>query len=144
LASAIRTTNLRWQCIFFFFPSFPEAMSTATTTSINSDGAAAIHRRGPPPAGQDVASDEFGPSMQKNGSESKYKHVYAIHAKTRPSTLSHDSEAAPSFVGFRNLMVIVLGKYPLCRAFSRSELTPGLSGWECSTHDREHTEGETS
>jgi len=39
----------------------------------------------------------------------KYRHVAAIHSKIRSSCLSHDSEAAPSFLGFRNLMVIVLG-----------------------------------
>lgn len=39
----------------------------------------------------------------------KYRHVAAIHSKARPSTLSHDTDASPSFVGFRNLMVIVLG-----------------------------------
>ncbi|KAI6373667.1 hypothetical protein MCOR25_003439 [Pyricularia grisea] len=38
----------------------------------------------------------------------KYRHVAALHSQARPSTLSHDSEASPSFVGFRNLMVIVL------------------------------------
>jgi diacylglycerol O-acyltransferase-1 len=41
----------------------------------------------------------------------KYRHIAAVHSKTRPSTLSHDSEAAPSFLGFRNLMVIVLGMF---------------------------------
>lgn len=39
----------------------------------------------------------------------KYRHVAAVHSQTRPSCLSHDSTAAPSFLGFRNLMVIVLG-----------------------------------
>jgi len=39
----------------------------------------------------------------------KYRHVAAVHSKIRTSCLSHDSEAAPSFLGFRNLMVIVLG-----------------------------------
>jgi diacylglycerol O-acyltransferase-1 len=38
----------------------------------------------------------------------KYRHVAAVHKNTRPSCLSHDSDAAPSFIGFRNLMVIVL------------------------------------
>ncbi|CAK7215632.1 hypothetical protein SBRCBS47491_002546 [Sporothrix bragantina] len=38
----------------------------------------------------------------------KYRHVAAIHAKTQPSCLSHDNAASPSFLGFRNLMVIVL------------------------------------
>jgi diacylglycerol O-acyltransferase-1 len=39
----------------------------------------------------------------------KYRHVAAVHLTTRPSTLSHETEASASFVGFRNLMVIVLG-----------------------------------
>ncbi|KAI0389803.1 diacylglycerol O-acyltransferase [Xylariaceae sp. FL0594] len=38
----------------------------------------------------------------------KYRHVAAIHSQARPSTLSHETQASPSFVGFRNLMVIVL------------------------------------
>jgi diacylglycerol O-acyltransferase-1 len=45
------------------------------------------------------------PPLQK-----KYRHVAAVHAQTRPSCLSHDAQANPSFLGFRNLMVIVLGK----------------------------------
>ncbi|XWW92721.1 hypothetical protein V2A60_000647 [Cordyceps javanica] len=39
---------------------------------------------------------------------SKYRHVEATHSLVRPSCLSHDSNASPSFLGFRNLMVIVL------------------------------------
>ena len=38
----------------------------------------------------------------------KYRHVAAVHSMPRTSCLSHDSEVAPSFLGFRNLMVIVL------------------------------------
>ena len=38
----------------------------------------------------------------------KYRHVEAVHHKVTPSTLSHDAPVAPSFLGFRNLMVIVL------------------------------------
>lgn len=38
----------------------------------------------------------------------KYRHVAAIHSKPKTSCLSHDSEISLSFVGFRNLMVIVL------------------------------------
>lgn len=38
----------------------------------------------------------------------KYRHVAAIHSQTQPSCLSHDNPASPSFLGFRNLMVIVL------------------------------------
>lgn len=39
----------------------------------------------------------------------KYRHVAAVHYGPRTSCLDHDSTAAPSFLGFRNLMVIVLG-----------------------------------
>ncbi|KAJ2965296.1 hypothetical protein NQ176_g10684 [Zarea fungicola] len=41
----------------------------------------------------------------------KYRHVEATHSLVRPSCLSHDSNASPSFLGFRNLMVIVLGRW---------------------------------
>lgn len=39
----------------------------------------------------------------------KYRHVAAAHKEARTSCLSHDSTASPSFLGFRNLMIIVLG-----------------------------------
>lgn len=39
---------------------------------------------------------------------SKYRHVTAVHSKQRTSVLSHDSDSSASFLGFRNLMVIVL------------------------------------
>jgi diacylglycerol O-acyltransferase-1 len=48
---------------------------------------------------------ELRKSLQK-----KYRHVAAVHSKTRPSCLSHDATETPSFLGFRNLMVIVLGE----------------------------------
>ena len=38
----------------------------------------------------------------------KYRHVAAVHSKPRTSCLSHDSESSASFLGFRNLMVLVL------------------------------------
>lgn len=43
----------------------------------------------------------------------KYRHVEATHSLVRPSCLSHDSNVSPSFLGFRNLMVIVLGVFCL-------------------------------
>lgn len=39
----------------------------------------------------------------------KYRHVEAIHSQSKPSCLSHDTTESPSFLGFRNLMVIMLG-----------------------------------
>lgn len=39
---------------------------------------------------------------------SKYRHITAIHSRAQTSCLSRDAEETPSFLGFRNLMVIVL------------------------------------
>lgn len=41
---------------------------------------------------------------------SKYRHVAAVHSRIRNSCLSHDSNITPSFLGFRNLMVLVLSE----------------------------------
>lgn len=41
-------------------------------------------------------------------SSKKYKHTFAVHARSRTSCLSHEAEASPSFLGFRNLMALVL------------------------------------
>lgn len=38
----------------------------------------------------------------------KYRHLAAIHSQSKPSTLGHDAHTTPSFIGFRNLMIIVL------------------------------------
>lgn len=40
----------------------------------------------------------------------EYKHAFAVHSMPRTSTLSHDSADTPSFIGFRNLMVLVLSR----------------------------------
>ncbi|KAI9861678.1 MAG: hypothetical protein M1824_002109 [Vezdaea acicularis] len=40
--------------------------------------------------------------------DKKYRHTTAIHTRPKTSVLSHDSDVAPSFLGFRNLMIIVL------------------------------------
>ncbi|USP77461.1 hypothetical protein yc1106_04735 [Curvularia clavata] len=40
--------------------------------------------------------------------DTKYRHVFATHSLTRTSCLSHDADKSPSFVGFRNLMILVL------------------------------------
>ncbi|KAI9880211.1 MAG: hypothetical protein M1830_004797 [Pleopsidium flavum] len=55
----------------------------------------------------------FNQNTQVNGQpsrnvEKRYRHIAAVHSRPRTSCLSHDSDAAPSFLGFRNLMVIVL------------------------------------
>lgn len=45
--------------------------------------------------------------------KNKYRHIAAVHSRARTSCLSHDSDASPSFLGFRNLMVLVLSGSPL-------------------------------
>ncbi|KAK5664098.1 hypothetical protein OQA88_313 [Cercophora sp. LCS_1] len=87
-------------------------MSTATTTGTSSPATNGITRRSGP-----ASSDPAGP--KENGSADvteqlrrsfrrKYRHVEAIHSESHPSCLSHDATETPSFLGFRNLMVIVL------------------------------------
>lgn len=49
------------------------------------------------------------PSSRGKGLESKYNHVFPVHSERKTSCLSHDAEATPNFVGFRNLMALVLG-----------------------------------
>jgi diacylglycerol O-acyltransferase 1 len=90
-------------------------MNSATATSIEtSNGSASVSRR----SGHDVTQNEPNDRTNGNGTATtkipkkpgqKYRHVAAVHKQMRPSCLSHDSDAAPSFIGFRNLMVIVLG-----------------------------------
>lgn len=46
----------------------------------------------------------------KSMRDAKYRHVFATHSQQRMSCLSHGAEV-PSFVGFRNLMILVLGAH---------------------------------
>jgi hypothetical protein len=57
-----------------------------------------------------VSKTQALPSKPKR---SKYRHVAAYHSKLQHSSLSRDAEATPSFLGFRNLMVLVLGRIVL-------------------------------
>ena len=63
--------------------------------------------------------DELGPlngqaiSPTQSRFPSQYRHIAVVHARQRTSCLSHDSTSTPSFLGFRNLMVIVLSRLQL-------------------------------
>ena len=57
----------------------------------------------------DAAATNTTPDRRRKSPPRKYRHVAAVHSQARPSCLSHDAQTSPSFVGFRNLMVIVLG-----------------------------------
>ncbi|KAK8202114.1 hypothetical protein M8818_005640 [Zalaria obscura] len=41
-------------------------------------------------------------------SSKRYRHTFAVHSVGRASCLSHDAPTTPSFLGFRNLMALVL------------------------------------
>ncbi|KAL1908360.1 hypothetical protein Sste5344_005888 [Sporothrix stenoceras] len=75
--------------------------STATTATTEKDD---NDSDGPTePQHDDATIQQLRKAFQR-----KYRHVAAIHSKTQPSCLSHESTVSPSFLGFRNLMVIVL------------------------------------
>lgn len=75
---------------------------------------------------------------------SKYRHVAAYHSQNRHSSLSRDSTEATSFIGFRNLMVLVLskGRYSsMIGSLNDTEILYSCN--ESPTYHREFQEGES-
>lgn len=77
--------------------------------------------------------------VKKEKKRSKYRHVAAYHAKVRHSSLTREPNVTASFLGFRNLMVIVLGEIDLTSLAKRAAgkmlmSSLRLSGNEPSTH----------
>ncbi|KAF2126134.1 hypothetical protein P153DRAFT_347069 [Dothidotthia symphoricarpi CBS 119687] len=109
---------------------------TSTTTDLRANSS--VHRR--------PTADQKGKNVKSTAQRSrdtKYRHVFATHSQKRPSTLSQDAETTPSFIGFRNLMILVLifsnlrlmivnyKKYGVlicisCHDYSRSDVVTGL------------------
>jgi diacylglycerol O-acyltransferase-1 len=85
----------------------PSAVSSATSTSLDVGLAAATAASRTRASSSTSSSTVITKTTIDQGSD-KYKHIFAIHSIARPSTLSHDAQATPSFIGFRNLMVLVL------------------------------------
>ncbi|KAI0408750.1 diacylglycerol O-acyltransferase [Xylaria palmicola] len=84
-------------------------MDSGTTTSVETPTATFLRRKGETETTPAASSTPPGRNDdQQRTLLRKYRHVAAVHSKARPSTLSHDTQVSPSFVGFRNLMVIVL------------------------------------
>lgn len=52
-------------------------------------------------------------SDQNKNVPANYRHIAAVHSRLRTSCLSHDVQESPSFLGFRNLMIIVLSEWLL-------------------------------
>jgi hypothetical protein len=88
-------------------------IDTATSTAVASEISDVLN--GNATRNGDSLSGSPDGSKLKGGFSQKYKHVTAVHSRPKASCLSHDSHAAPSFLGFRNLMVIVLGTVPYAR-----------------------------
>lgn len=92
----------------------------------------------PPLTPTSVGAEVLHPGPQPNASPAsnsitervKYRHLAAYHSRLRTSCLSRDSEATPSFLGFRNLMVIVLGEKRL-----RPQLNLFTDLTICSCHE---------
>lgn len=55
--------------------------------------------------------DHLPKSVDGPSDRNRYRHIAAVHSRSRTSYLSHDSKVTPSFLGFRNLMVIMLGMF---------------------------------
>ena len=116
-------------------------MNAATATSVEaSNGTAASRRHAPKSASSKNLTEVEPPNgttvdKVKASPQQKYRHVAAVHSQTRPSCLSHDSDAAPSFIGFRNLMVIVLGKVPRPPPRCADADRRTYSGGQPETHD---------
>ena len=81
----------------------PPGINTENSTSVHTNGNAVSNN-------QSHASGLIRAQRTRNIS-SKYWHIAAAHSKARSSCLSHDAESNPSFLGFRNLMVIVLSMW---------------------------------
>ncbi len=92
-------------------------MATLSTTTSLSDipgiMPSPVHTNGSAGARPVIEINGTGPTSTSKRSAPKYQHVAAVHSQTRTSCLSHDSKHAPSFLGFRNLMVIVLSMWIL-------------------------------
>ncbi|KAI5300379.1 splicing factor, partial [Ascosphaera pollenicola] len=87
-------------------PAPPSAAPQSVSTIPVSDSGSDV-KKSPE---EDVHLDKEKPAFikQKPYRNSKYRHVAAYHTQPRDSCLSRETDESPSFIGFRNLMVLVL------------------------------------
>ncbi|CAN8097416.1 unnamed protein product [Discula destructiva] len=121
------------------------AVSTTTTTKPVQRGGQTAGRGSTTAFSNNADSNSAAVSTAelKKAFVRKYRHTAAVHCESRPSTLSHDATDTPSFLGFRNLGLIVLiagnlrlvleniQKYGVlicvrCHDFRRQDLQVGL------------------
>lgn len=91
-----------------------EPMPTSATTTATSYDDSSLRPRSSNKVVQDSspsAAKVAEPNViRRTTRRSKYRHVEAYHSELRHSSLSRDSGTTTNFLGFRNLMVIVLGR----------------------------------
>ena len=115
-------------------------MAKATSTGVDTANGQVSKRNGRDNLNDATITDVEPPNATtseklRKTPQQKYRHVAAVHSKSRASCLSHDATVAPSFLGFRNLMVIVLGMelaHPHCVElhYSPPMTLTGLQWWE--------------
>ena len=90
-------------------------MSTLTRTTVSTSeeiSNANMERREADRPADGTTSPSFWNKLPRiREQKQKNSHVFPTHSVSRPSCLSRDAEKTPSFVGFRNLMIIVLGAH---------------------------------
>ncbi len=87
-----------------------DAASTSGVAKRRTRAQAANEEKREEAASQPPQHDDATLKQLRKAFQRKYRHVAAVHSQVQPSCLSHDSAASPSFLGFRNLMIIVLGE----------------------------------
>ncbi|KAJ4355696.1 uncharacterized protein N0V89_003716 [Didymosphaeria variabile] len=81
-------------------------VNTATSTAMErSDG---THSAMPSLSYNGKTTEQTVNSSPQKMKKTKYRHVFATHSQSRQSCLTHGAPQSPSFVGFRNLMILVL------------------------------------
>ncbi|ERF68628.1 hypothetical protein EPUS_07189 [Endocarpon pusillum Z07020] len=88
----------------------PDTTHTAVTTAVELLGESTSKTNGTlrsTPKQQTLKPSE--PAELGSGKpKKKYRHVAALHWKNQPSCISHEAAVSPSFLGFRNLLVLVV------------------------------------
>lgn len=81
---------------------------TLSPPEIASHDTTSAHANGKPVPSNTSHANRIATGPITTNISSKYRHIAAVHSRARTSCLSRDADKTPSFLGFRNLMVIVL------------------------------------
>ena len=118
IARRLRTRSVQPNAELQLAMTMASAIQTATTTG--RDGSVSQGPKAPNGISDTVMNGSRPAEIPKETLQkwksakkpaNKYRHVTAFHSKAQVSCLSNDYEAATSFVGFRNLMVLVLSMF---------------------------------